>query len=330
MKIFKRKKRENKRSLAVAFREQRLPAWKPILTPNSVVLLYFVIFVISTPIGIVVLISSSQVREYKSDNYAELCKNNSTCMIPIEIKENLSGPVFFWYEINGFHQNYRRYVSSRENEQLRAQVFNYSQVTACTPLISLSNSHLQQDVYLPCGLVASSHFNDTFELLHPDGTVVPWTKEGIAYSVDVNNLFKNPPPNIPGIWVVNNFTDEDFIVWMRTATFPKFRKLHRRIEGGLTAGKYQIIVENRYPVQETNGEKSVIIGTTCWIGGANYVLGVTYICVAGVSLILALSFFLKHYLSPRKFGNGSYSRLEVDDRKEEHRERQSVSIEVDQ
>lgn len=270
--------------------------------------MYLAICVISIPIGIAVIISSSHVREYKSENYANtsICHFNSTCTIPIDIKENLTGPVFVWYEINGLHQNYRRYVSSREDEQLRGQVFNYSQVTACTPIISLNNSHLQKNVYLPCGLVVFSLFNDTYELLTSDGTVVHWTKNGIAYSTDVHHLFKNPPPNVEGIRIVKNFTDEDFIVWMRAATFPTFRKLYRKIEHGLKAGRYHIVIENKYSVQEFHGEKRVIIGTTSWVGSSNYILGGTYVCVAAVSLLLAFSFFLKHYLSPRKLGDTSY------------------------
>lgn len=42
----------------------------------------------------------------------------------------------------------------------------------------------------------------------------------------------------------NGFINEDFIVWMRTAAFPTFKKLHRRLNRvqhfteGLPAGNY--------------------------------------------------------------------------------------------
>ena len=38
--------------------------------------------------------------------------------------------------------------------------------------------------------------------------------------------------------------DEDFIVWMRTAGLPHFKKLHRIIDTDLSAGTYTLTVNN--------------------------------------------------------------------------------------
>ena len=42
---------------------------------------------------------------------------------------------------------------------------------------------------------------------------------------------------------INSFS-EHFIVWMRTAGLPNFRKLWGRIEKGLDTGKYVLEVDN--------------------------------------------------------------------------------------
>jgi hypothetical protein len=42
---------------------------------------------------------------------------------------------------------------------------------------------------------------------------------------------------------------EHFIVWMRTAGLPNFRKLWGRIDGTLEAGVYQMDIMNEYDVQ---------------------------------------------------------------------------------
>lgn len=44
--------------------------------------------------------------------------------------------------------------------------------------------------------------------------------------------------------------NEHFIVWMRTAGLPNFRKLWGRIPDGLEVGKYQIKIENNYKVDK--------------------------------------------------------------------------------
>lgn len=51
----------------------------------------------------------------------------------------------------------------------------------------------------------------------------------------------------------NGFENEDFIIWMKTAAFPNFRKLHRIVDSqpnnsysdGLPAGKYSLHIEYR-------------------------------------------------------------------------------------
>jgi hypothetical protein len=36
------------------------------------------------------------------------------------------------------------------------------------------------------------------------------------------------------------YTNQDFIVWMRTAALPTFRKLYRKLDQALPAGQYQV------------------------------------------------------------------------------------------
>jgi hypothetical protein len=42
--------------------------------------------------------------------------------------------------------------------------------------------------------------------------------------------------------------DEELKVWMRTATFTTFWKLHRKISGDLKKGDYELAIDLRYPV----------------------------------------------------------------------------------
>lgn len=83
-----------------------------------------------------------------------------------------------------------------------------------------------------------------------------WPKP--AYALDPNDLANN------------GFINQDFLVWMRAAALPDFRKLYRRItEGdyaeGLPAGKY--VLEIAYSILPWFTGSGVIIMFEVWVGG---------------------------------------------------------------
>lgn len=63
----KDKKAKSRRPANTAFRQQRLKAWQPILTPKTVLPLFFVIAIVFGPIGGLLLYASSQVQELVID-----------------------------------------------------------------------------------------------------------------------------------------------------------------------------------------------------------------------------------------------------------------------
>ncbi|KAA6409674.1 MAG: LEM3 CDC50 family [Lasallia pustulata] len=61
------KKAKSRRPANTAFRQQRLKAWQPILTPKTVLPLFFAIGIIFAPIGGLLLYASAQVQEIAID-----------------------------------------------------------------------------------------------------------------------------------------------------------------------------------------------------------------------------------------------------------------------
>ncbi|OJJ44202.1 hypothetical protein ASPZODRAFT_135693 [Penicilliopsis zonata CBS 506.65] len=61
------KKPQSRRPANTAFRQQRLKAWQPILTPKSVLPLFFIVGIIFAPIGGLLLWASSEVQEIVID-----------------------------------------------------------------------------------------------------------------------------------------------------------------------------------------------------------------------------------------------------------------------
>jgi hypothetical protein len=169
----------------------------------------------------------------------------------------------------------------------------------------------------PCGLIAASFFTDKFNATI-GGNAVSWTSKGIAWPSDVNKKYvkralKDTETNI----VVQNgknvtlpdVTDEEFIVWMRVAGLPTFKKLNRIIQQDLKAGDVvKVEIQNNYDVSAFSGTKSLVISNTNWLGGKNDFLGYAYIGVGVACLVLAIAFAVKHLLAPRPLGDVNFFR----------------------
>jgi len=87
-----------------------------------------------------------------------------------------------------------------------------------------------------------------------------------------------------------DMTNQHFIVWMRTAGLPNFRKLWGRIEGPMKPGSYYIEVDNQYEVLPFQGKKSFVISTTNALGGKNYFLAICYITVGTLCMLFSFVF----------------------------------------
>mmetsp|Transcript_12541 Transcript_12541/g.18488 ORF Transcript_12541/g.18488 Transcript_12541/m.18488 type:complete len:378 (-) Transcript_12541:243-1376(-) len=117
-------------------------------------------------------------------------------------------------------------------------------------------------------------------------------------------LYESYPGIISPLEGVKN---EHFIVWMRTAGLPSFRKLYGIIDTNLKAGDYlEFTVQSNFPVTSFNGAKSLVISTTSWFGGKNSFLGIAYLVVGCICLALGLVFAFKERIDPRQLGDPKY------------------------
>ncbi|KAI0979092.1 hypothetical protein GJ496_008383 [Pomphorhynchus laevis] len=321
------------------FRQQRLPAWQPIMTIHSSLAIFFSIGIVFIPVGIACLASSNKVQMISVD-YTD-CTNEQNqkcsdiidkdiyqkciCHLPISIEEPIVGDVYFYYGLERFWQNLRRFVLSRDDNQLIGSLGSVSSDT--TPFRSPANS---SKFYAPAGAIANSMFNDSFTLhchIKHAGTInivrVPWSNTGIAWQTDIAYKFKNPntfdntvkpmywrksvfelDPNNPDN---NGYLNQDFIVWMRTAALPSFRKLHRILNrsydaepkfmlfnDSLPSGIYNLSIYYNYPVTSFKGRKLFIISSTSWLGSKNSFLGYAYISVGGICILTGMIFLVLH------------------------------------
>jgi hypothetical protein len=292
------------------FRQQRLKAHHPILTPKPVILTFLIVGIVFIPIGAALVAASQSVKE-KIQRYDNMCDLGKTCNIKVKV-DRMEKPVYMYYVLDNFYQNHRRYVVSRSDTQLKGGVITkYGDVEDCasTDVTALYDENLPDDQkmdpknwYAPCGLIARSMFNDTF-LVKMGNVSVPLNKQGIAWSSDLRQ-HNNPPPGAPGIRTIPDFKDEDFVVWMSVAGLPNFKKLYRIIDTTLE-GELIVTIQNNYNVTKF-GKKYFMFSTMSWAGGRNSFLGWAYIVFGTVSLLQGIVFTIKQFVSPRELGDMKY------------------------
>ncbi|TSO67436.1 Cell cycle control protein 50B [Bagarius yarrelli] len=281
----------NNRPDNTAFTQQRLPAWQPILSAGIVIPGFTIIGLAFIAIGVALFVTSQNIkvleRDYTGTTVDSSCaqcvdpvKINCKCEVNFTFTELFEGPVFFYYGLTNYYQNYRSYGVSLDPNQL---------------------------------------VGDTKYFLIVDGkkTLVPFDRKGIAWWTDYNVKYRNPafvngsfanafagttkPINWPrpvyeldpSDQANNGFLNQDFLVWMRRAALPNFRKLYGRITGGayangLPVGNYSLEINYNYPVRSFGGTKSVVFTNVSWMGGKNQFLGIAYLVMGSLCIVMAV------------------------------------------
>lgn len=238
-------------------------------------------------------------------------EERNICQLQFEIPNNLKGPLFLFYKLTGFHANHRQYVKSFSEDQLNGKDASVSVIKDtvgqnCQPL---SVDDAGKIIY-PCGLIANSMFNDTFDstlfaVNDTDASNYAMTTDGIAWSTNKNRFKKTsynlssivPPPNwsklYPNGYNETNLPDighwPQFQNWMSPAALSDFSNMALRNDHDtLTRGLYQLSVGLHFPTTEYHGGKYVYLSTASSIGGKNAFLGISWIVGGLICLALAL------------------------------------------
>lgn len=117
----------------------------------------------------------------------------------------------------------------------------------------------------------------------------------------------------PMISPIKGVTDEHFVVWMRVASFPYFRKLYGYFENDFKVGDIvSFQIENNWQVKRFKGSKSLVITTTSRFGGKSDSLGDCFLVIGGCCIIAAAFFAIKHIFKPRRLGDEKYLKYKVE------------------
>lgn len=358
---------QTKRPADTALLQQRVKAWYPILDPWWVIAGFAILGAIFVPVGYYISSESNSafeaVKLYDAYDRSDLdcgittANANKSCVVSIDIREELEPPVLIHYEIENFHQNHRAYQQSRDDKQLYGST-KQDAIAAknCEPLNIIGGIRLN-----PCGFIANTFFNDIISL---ENTDIEMIETGIAWQSDIDYVF-NQPDDFKKEPCPNNFTEgccdgdswsctepakdetddkyyryfypdenttqylyetygdiisplegvtnEHFIVWMRVAALPNFRKLYGWINETIpkdTQLNFQIA--NNWEVTSFKGRKSLVVSKANVFGGKNDYMGNYYFGVGWFCIVVALFFALKQSLRPRRIADPKYLRYKED------------------
>jgi hypothetical protein len=317
------------------FARQDLPGWTPILSARFVVFAYLLAAIVLLPLGIAVLVSSLNIQEHKVryDNagiFANLPDNDARAAAlldgggngaPVTVTftpdKKMSAPVYVYYDLDNYYQNYRRYVRSLDSKQLGGK---NSTSGACEPVQYLgdngkNNSLPNQGRVNPCGLIAYSNFNDTFAV-SVGGRAQTIDDSDIAWHYDRDHLYGhylsqnyNNVPAFRGGNTTTTFIDESqhFMVWMRPDVHSTVRKLYGVINQDIPGGSTVTVrVLNRYNTYDYGGAKYVVLSENSWVGGKNNFLGILLIVLGALALLIAFAFFIAYhvgFVKRRRYGD---------------------------
>ena len=288
------------------FKQQNLPAWRPVPTILSIVIVFTVFGILFVILGIVLLVYSNKVKSAKID-YTD-CGSNDPCNKQLTLEDDIDAPVFVYYQLDGFFQNSRRYLKSKETDQLTGddikahdncepaetnKEMGFSSTQTALDGTTVLNPN---DIAVPCGLVAKTFFNDRFTFkIGSENLVVDETN--IAFGKDKKLYDKNPDPSKQ--WI--DMTNEHFLVWMRPSGLPNPRKLWGRINRDLKKGEViDITIANKYNVNNYKGKKKIVLSNATRFGGKNKFLGVSYIVVGALSILCAILFPIGYQFQLKK------------------------------
>ncbi|KAG7253168.1 hypothetical protein CRUP_012360 [Coryphaenoides rupestris] len=141
---------------------QRLLPWSPMLTASTVLPFMYCMAALCLFLGVSLFVTVQGTQEVKMD-YTEA----GTCDVCFRALQNVLGDVFFYYGLQNFHQNLRKYMDSCDDVQMvgRKQYLKNPSLY-CEPYIRDEKGL----PIAPCGAVA----NDSFSMEYHDPLFVEY------------------------------------------------------------------------------------------------------------------------------------------------------------
>ena len=295
---------------------QELEDKTPLCSVCCVVVYHLVFIVLFLSIAIPILASYGK-NDYKQVEYTNCQKDsNNNCYINFTIVEELTKPVYVYYKLENFYTNHIDYVKSKSYAQLRGEEVAEKEIDSSCKDMSRNKDYFvnksliksyknetmsENGVLNPCGLIARSMFNDTFQVKNSLGDIITIDEGLIASDVDRKVNFKNSKNSEQVQWI--NKENEHFMIWMNMELFPNFLKKWGRIEQNIPEGEYTLNVTVNWGKKEWEVKKYFVLAKGNDFGRDKFF---GYILIAGVAaeiiviIVVSLSCLSKKQFNPEE------------------------------
>ena len=115
-----------------AYWQQNLRAWSPVMTPLKTILVLLSIGAAFIPTGLYIMSSMAAMYEktivYDSTSTMDVsCSINKAnanlqCPITVTLTQDITGPIYVYYELSNYYQNQRKYAQNFYVSQLQGTV----------------------------------------------------------------------------------------------------------------------------------------------------------------------------------------------------------------
>jgi hypothetical protein len=169
--------------------------------------------------------ASASVEEYVVDYTDTPVDKHNVGFFDIKVERDMEPPIWVYYELDGFHQNHRKYLKSRSHDQLKESKSPpkvlLKDLEDCKPWVTSSiNSH--DIVNYPCGLVAFTVFNDSYVMqtlstqagqpspriaVDSRAKTIAWANNGKFSSMDPEAIMNGDSQNqeLVNMWILQRF-----------------------------------------------------------------------------------------------------------------------------
>jgi len=213
------------------------------------------------------------------------------CVVDVMLTKAMKPPILLYYSIAPFHQNYNDYIKSKVNKELMGQ--QVSQAMREKKCVKPTRETADGQQIVPCGMQATSLFNDTFEIVNH--TI---DKNHISWKTD-EDRFNNPQdyPARPGTsWLFQRYPtvvteaegvkNEAFVEWVRPSALPRVWKNYGWLHHELPAGQMvKVNINSSFPLTK-GGFKAFIMTEFRALGGRHSYFAFAVLIGSAVSTLL--------------------------------------------